>query len=146
MLPTFDATGNLPPGIHWATWTEFAARFGTTVRRRALLLGLKAALDALRSAGCPTVYVDGSFVTHKTAPQDFDACWESTRVDPARLDPVFLDFGDSRAAQKAKFLGEFFPADWPEGATGKTFLAFFQTDRHSGQLKGIVAIDLGGLP
>jgi hypothetical protein len=22
MIPTFDQTGNLPPGIHWASWKE----------------------------------------------------------------------------------------------------------------------------
>jgi hypothetical protein len=116
------------------------------VRRRALLLRLQAALDALRLAGCLTVYIDGSFVTRKVEPQDYDACWESITVDPDRLDPVFLDFKDSRAAQKVKFLGEFLPADLPEGATGIRFLDFFQIDRHSHAAKGIVAIDLGDAP
>lgn len=58
------------------------------------------------------------------------------------LDPVFLDFSHARAAQKARFLGEFFPADLPEGLTGKTFLDFFQTDKDTGATKGIVALNL----
>ena len=28
MIPEFDISGNLPPGIHPATWAEVEARFG----------------------------------------------------------------------------------------------------------------------
>ena len=38
------------------------------------------------------------------------------------------------------------PADWPAGAHGTSFLHFFQRDRVSGRPKGIIGIDLGGLP
>ena len=34
----------------------------------------EAAMVNLRDAGCKTVYVDGSFVTDKERPGDFDAC------------------------------------------------------------------------
>ena len=60
--PTDPVTGNLPPGVHEATWDEFLARYGYTPHRLALLAGLKLALDGLRTAGCRRVYVDGSFV------------------------------------------------------------------------------------
>jgi hypothetical protein len=63
-------------------------------------------------------------------------------VDPNRLDPIFLDFSNARAAQKRRFMGEFFPAEIPEGASGKTFLQFFQIDKETGKAKGIVALDL----
>lgn len=142
MIPAFDARGNLPPGIHFAGWPEFAARFGQTARRRFLLTGLKAALRALQTAGCPLVYVDGSFVTNKPAPGDFDACWSVEGVQPERLDSVLLDFSEGRAAQKAAFGGELFPAQLPEGVSGRTFLTFFQTDRETGLAKGIVALPL----
>jgi hypothetical protein len=46
MIPEFDECGNLPPGIHHATWNEIVTRYATSVRRRELLDGL---LDALRS-------------------------------------------------------------------------------------------------
>ncbi|MDQ3701448.1 MAG: hypothetical protein M3442_11080, partial [Chloroflexota bacterium] len=83
MIPPFEAsTGLLPSGVHEATWEEFVARFGWTPHRLALLAGLKAALDALEAAGCPRVYVDGSFVTAKPDPGDFDGCWETDGVDP----------------------------------------------------------------
>jgi uncharacterized protein DUF6932 len=96
----------------------------------------------LKTAGCHSVYVDGSFASTKPEPGDFDACWAIEGVDIEKLDPVFLDFSNSRVRQKNRFLGEFFPAELPEGISGKTFLEFFQTDKETGALKGILAIDL----
>lgn len=146
MIPTFDRSGNLPSGIHQATWPEIRARFGGTPQRQAILGGLKKALDALKKAGCSRAYIDGSFVTAKLVPGDFDGCWDVTGVNPKALDPVLLDFSDGRSAQKAKYLGEFFPAQLPEGMSGKTFLDFFQTDKATGRPKGIVVVSLKELP
>lgn len=147
MIPPFDpSTGLLPAGIHEATWEECAARFGWTPHRLVLLAGLKAALDALRAAGCRTAYVDGSFVTAKETPGDFDGCWEVEGVDLARLDPVLKTFANRREAQKRKYGGELFPADAPAAPDGTNFLRFFQRDKSGRASKGIVAIALGGLP
>jgi hypothetical protein len=146
VIPPFSTNGNLPPGVHRATWEELAERFGANDHRRRLLQGLRAALLLLKAAGCRTVYVDGSFVTAKEAPGDFDACWDVTGVDEALVAPIFFDFSRRRAAQKVRFLGEFFPAQLPEGMSGLTFLEFFQTDRETGRPKGIIAVDLGELP
>jgi hypothetical protein len=142
VIPPFDATGKLPPGVHSATWRQIVSRLGFTPRRQQLLAGLLGALRLLKAAGCSLVYLDGSFVTRKPEPGDFDACWGIEDVDADKLDPVFLDFSNSRARQKQRFLGEFFPAELPEGATGRTFLEFFQTDKETGDRKGILAIDL----
>ena len=68
--------------------------------------GLKASLENLRDAGCRTAYIDGSFVTRKAIPNDYNACWEETGVDPVLLDPVLLIFDPGRVAQKAKYIGE----------------------------------------
>ena len=144
MLPSFQNDGSLPAGIHWASWSEIESRFGQTAHRRQLLKGLRDAVDQLRLAGCKAAYLDGSFVTAKALPGDFDACWDIFDVDPDMLDPVFFDFENQRAAQKARFGGEFFPAQLPEGESGKTFLEFFQTDKEMGSAKGIVAVDLKG--
>jgi len=57
-----------------------------------------------------------------------------------------MTFAQRRAAQKRKYGGELFPADWPADAHGTSFLHFFQRDRTNGRPKGIIAIDLGGLP
>jgi hypothetical protein len=86
--------------------------------------------------------VDGSFVTNKPHPGDFDGCWDVDGVDPDRLDSVLLVFDNRRAAQKAKYGGEMFPAQLNEGATGQTFLEFFQVDKATGRAKGIVQLDL----
>ena len=145
MIPEFDKEGLLPAGIHWASWGEFTQRYGGNAWRKLLLSGLRAAIVSLRDAGCKIVYVDGSFVTDKEIPGDFDACWEETGVDPAILDPVLLTFANGRAEQKAKYLGELFPASSDAVGDGFTFWDFFQTDRDTGRRKGIIAIDLGEL-
>jgi hypothetical protein len=146
-IPDFDAaTGNLPPGIHDATWDEVMAAFGSSARRAQLLDGLYRALQALRAAGCPRVYIDGSFATSKASPGDFDGCWEAQGVDWNRLDPVLRAFTRRRAAQKAKYGGELFIANAPAAPGGTAFLDFFQTDKATGDPKGIVALDLRGLP
>lgn len=142
MLPDFDENGNLPPGIHEATWGEIVDRFGNTDYRQQLLKGLKAALKSLKAAGCKRAYIDGSLVTNKLVPRDFDGCWDPTGVRPERLDPILLDFSAGRAAQKAKFLGEFFIADTSVLGVGRTFLEFFQQDKETGEPKGIIGINL----
>ena len=108
-----------------------------------MLAGFRQACEELRKAGCRLVYLDGSFVTRKVHPGDFDACWDVQNVDDTKLDPVFWDFSRGRAAQKQRFLGELFPAQLPEGAAGRTFVDFFQVNKTSGEPKGILAIRLG---
>ena len=142
MIPEFSHAGLLPPGIHRTTWDELAQRYGRNSRRRTLLAGLRAALENLRDAGCRMAYIDGSFVTDKEYPNDFDACWEEAGVDPYLVDAVLLKFDPGRAMQKAKYFGELFPASVVADADGLSFLEFFQTDKNTGELKGIVAIDL----
>lgn len=146
MIPAFDAGGNLPPGIHFASWDEIVNRYATNTRRRELAGGLLDALRSLKHAGCRTAYLDGSFVTKKELPGDFDACWEITGVEPGRLDPELLDFSKRRAGQKARYAGELFPAETAAEPAGTTFLDYFQRDRDTGQPKGIIAIDLGAFP
>lgn len=141
-IPPFQEGGNLPPGIHDATWEEIVARFGGTAWRRELLTGLQEALENLRSAGCHRAYVDGSFVTAKDEPADFDACWEVAGVDPDLLDPVLLTFANRRDAQKTRFGGELFPADSAADPHGTRFVDYFQRDKLTGDPKGIVTIDL----
>lgn len=104
-IPSFDENGNLPPGVHWATWDEFTQRFGATLRRSRMIEGLKQAMEELKASGCRTIYVNGSFVTDKLNPGDFDACWDSATVDFRLLRmiaPTLLDMNDKRRAQKAR--------------------------------------------
>ena len=86
-------------------------RFGHTPWRRQLLTGMLDAFRLLKIAGCARAYVDGSFVTAKQEPGDFDACWDAEGVDFDLVDERLLTFDHGRATQKAAFLGELFIAD-----------------------------------
>jgi len=145
VLPRFDSSGNLPPGIHWAEWPEIEERFATTPHRQRLLRGCWRALQNLRDAGCSVIYLDGSIVTSRLRPQDFDGCWEVGGVQLDRVDPVLRTFSDGRALQKAKYFGELFPSGARADEVGRPFLAFFQIDKSTGDAKGIVALRLEGL-
>ncbi|MBK5291448.1 MAG: hypothetical protein JJE04_07225 [Acidobacteriia bacterium] len=102
MISEWLPNGDLPPGVHPATWPEIEKRLAFNPRR------------------------------------------DLQNVDDAQLDPVFWDFSQGRVAQKRRFLSEFFPAQPPEGATGRAFVNFFQVNKLTGEPKGIVAIKLGG--
>jgi hypothetical protein len=145
MLPCVNPlTGYLPPGVHHAPWSEVTPRFSTNGHRSRLLGGLLAALQNLAGAGCQSVLLDGSFVSQKELPEDYDGAWDTRGVDPYRLDPVLLDFSNARAAMKSKYLGELFPAT-ALAAPGVLYRDFFMKDRN-GVPKGVVHIDLGNLP
>jgi hypothetical protein len=96
-------------------------------------------VEELRRAGCATVFLDGSFITAKPHPGDFDGLWDLRGVEPAALDPVLLDFDNKRAAQKAKYFGEMFLIQLPEQPG---LPPFFQKEKYSGAPKGIVRIAL----
>ena len=142
MIPEFDHRGLLPPGVHWAKWDELTSRFGGSPWRQQLLTGFRVALENLKNAGCSTIYIDGSFVTAKAVPNDYDVCWDENGVDPMALDPTLLIFDPDRATQKAKYGGEFFPAASIASPDGFSFYEFFQIDKETGEAKGIIAIDL----
>jgi hypothetical protein len=90
------------------------------------------------------LYLDGGFVTASRNPKDWDACFDYASVtDPTKLDPVFLDFKNERAAQKKKYLGETFPAYAAATNLGEPYLSFFQKNKRTGGVKGIVKLDLG---
>jgi hypothetical protein len=82
VLPPFDPdTGLLPVGEHVASWDEVLERFGWNEKRRALLDGLAQALELLAAVGCRRAWLNGSFVTSKDEPGDFDACWDTDGVN-----------------------------------------------------------------
>lgn len=142
MIPDWLANGDLPPAIHYAQWGEVEHRLAFNPRREHLFAGFREACKLLARAGCRLVYLDGSFVTTKPYPGDFDACWDIQDVDEEVLDPVFWNFTQGRAAQKKRFGGEFFPAQLPEGAMARAFVELFQVNKLTGTSKGIIAIRL----
>lgn len=144
-IPLFTDAGLLPAGVHWATWHQISARFGQTPHRARLLLGMIDGIRALKAAGCQKVYLDGSFCTAKEVPNDFDACWDDSTVDLSILysiAPLFFNFEHGRAAQKARYLGEFFPCSSMAAPPATLYLDFFQLDKNSGSAKGIIGLQL----
>lgn len=144
VLPAFE-NGALPPGIHPTSWDDVRHRFGFTPHRRNLLVGAYRAIVDLREAGCGHVWLDGSFVTAKEHPQDFDLAWDTSGVKGALLHPVLLDTTPPRHAQHARYGGDVIP-NVTETNSGMPFRDFFQLDAVTGQPRGIVELDLvGGL-
>lgn len=142
MIPDFEVgTGNLPPGVHAATWEEVVDRYGYNPKRSKQLEGLKLAIDDLKRAGCRVLYLDGSFVTAKEQPGDYDACWEAEHVNADDLHPTLLDVGWNRKKLKARYGGDITIVHLASEPFGETFMTFFQTDR-DGNPKGLLRIDL----
>lgn len=142
----FLDNGYLKPGIHFMTWEEFYSNFSFSPRRRVLLDGLYKALEIFKKCECSTLYINGSFVSEKLEPNDYDACWEGefdkVSKNILKIEPVFFDFVNKRKNQKLKYKGEIFPAEFSADSKGTTYLDFFQEIRFSKEKKGIVAIKL----
>ena len=143
VLPDFDDDGVLPPGTYFASWEEIAERFGSTPHRSKILAGLCDLLRDLQEAGCRRAYLDGSFITDKDEPQDFDLCWELDGVDLSKLPAPILDVAFPRRAQQSRYRGDILP-NVLESSSGSPFVEFFQTNKATGGKKGIIAIDLEG--
>lgn len=145
MIPALDSkTGYLPDGVYPATWSELVGMFGITPYRRGLVLGLQTGLQGLRSAGCRRALIDGSFISAKDLPGDYDVAYDPRGMNPFRLDPVFFDFSRKRAAMKIKFGGEYFPEHFL-AAPGITYREWFSKDKN-GVAKGLVQIDPTSVP
>ena len=142
MIPKFNKQGYLPPGKHKTTWSEFESYFAYNDPRQALMLGVKAAVDNLKRAGCQNIYINGSFVTAKSEPNDWDACWEITGVDFDKLDSTIVDEEFNHRRRKAKYLGDLF-LNAPN-LPGHNYVEFFQKSR-DGIRKGIIVISLATL-
>ena len=115
-------------------------RFATNPIRQQQFEGLVRASNALGIAGSETLWLDGSYITNKDEPGDFDATFDATNIDWIALgieEPDLLDFDSPRSTQKRVYGGELLPL--VDG--GVDFVGFFQTDR-DGKPKGVVRIDL----
>lgn len=141
----FHDNGNLAEGVYPMTIEEFEKQFGYNSHRKKLIEGLKLGIDDLKKCGCSIIFIDGSFVSTKEIPGDFDACWDVTGVDLKKIKEKFevlLDFSNERKKQKDKYLGEFFPAQAGAKLNPYTiYFHFFQKDKEDNP-KGIVQINL----
>lgn len=144
MIPAFNEEGCLPAGIYEASFEEVKARLGFSKRRQALLQGMAALLSQCRLLQCDVLYLDGSFVTAKVNPGDYDACWDTTCED---RDGVLNKAADSllnsdSETQKDHFGGEIHPAFSKAPLLPRlTIREYFQTTKEGGR-KGIIMIKL----
>ncbi|MGE7609635.1 DUF6932 family protein [Peribacillus frigoritolerans] len=146
-IPDFVLDGSnaiLPPGIHVTTWDEFKTRYGVNHKRKLQLNGLERAIEEFVKSGCTNIYVDGSFVTNKKNPGDFDALYELEEVNDQIIDEVLLDASYAgREKQKKYYEGEFFPAYAKAHPNGTIYLDYFQRNKKDNKPKGIIRIKLG---
>jgi len=144
VLPEF-VSGLLPEGVYVASWQEFRTRFGSNSHRRGILIGIREAGRVLARAGCSRMWIDGSFVTQKKRPSDWDGCWDPSGVNSLLLESFFLDFTDAgRTKMKTKYQADLFPSSLVEANSGLAFVNYFQVDKRSGARKGIVELTLTG--
>ncbi len=73
MIPPFDDSGFLPPGVHSATLAEIEARFGRESElRRVQMESVRWMVDLATRAGVQRIVLNGSFVTDIMEPNDVD--------------------------------------------------------------------------
>lgn len=141
-LPAFDSDGNLPPGIYLSSLHDIKIRFATTPKRIVLFEGLFKAIENLKNAGVVYVFIDGSFTTNKTEPNDIDGCWVPNKwIDTAVLDPVFTDRNPPRQKMRDKYGVDFLIAGVDVGDNNQPIANFFQKSRED-QPKGVILLDI----
>ena len=141
-IPEFRGDGYLPEGLHVATLAAVTFRFGSANRqRRRLVLRLRRWVELANAIGAHRLFVDGSFVTEKTAPGDVDAVvWLPTNfrqlldddVDEAvELEEMLL------TRQPQEIFAAEDESDWND------WLEFFtRTREQDGRRKGVVEVRL----
>ena len=84
MIPPFDQSGYLPPGIYPATLDEIESRFGqASGLRRVQMDSVRWMVDLARRAGVKRIVLNGSFVTDIMEPNDVDCVLLIGRGFPA---------------------------------------------------------------
>lgn len=147
-LPSFRDDGWLPAGHHAATWQEVIVRFGgkPNSRRADILVSLLRWRDAARArtlAGL--VLLDGSFVSDKEVPGDFDLVfsYDAATETLVRADREARTLTDYQACRALGFLGDVFalPASLKTSSPALSGLDMFDFDRQ-GTPKGVVKVQL----
>lgn len=144
MIPSFDPDGNLPQGMHQATWLEFRERFCVFDRsdqRLRLCRQIEQMVEEARvSQVVERIVFGGSFVTDRTEPNDFDCIVVlKAEIRYEDLQPFQQWVADTREASR-RYGGDVFVAraDQP---TLAVYLDFFAVNRH-GKHVGLVEVRL----
>lgn len=112
-LPEFRPDGWLPEGHHPTTWEEIAARFGGEPgsRRATVLSSLLAWRDAAQAKGLAgLIILNGSFISQKIAPGDFDLffLYDRPTEDLLKEDAEARVLTDYQSCRSAGFQGDVF--------------------------------------
>jgi hypothetical protein len=141
----YDEFGNLIDKVFTLSWDQFKDLFGYTEWRQWLLQGMELAIADLKKVGCKAIYADGSFVTKKESPGDFDLCWEDEGIDLVKAwqqCPSLFDGGRKMQKIKDRYRGDVVPANnTADTDRGISFLGFFMEDKE-GREKGIIRIEI----
>ena len=134
---------NLKPGIHELTWDEFEQMYSIDEVRIEFIARMKELIKMLKEAGCKKIYINGSFITKKKRPGDYDLLWEDgDHIDYDKLDPIIRYPWNHEEGRKKKFKGDIYPAGIiASQVPSQTFLEFFQKTR-DGREKGIIMIKI----
>jgi hypothetical protein len=142
MIPPIDEEGDLPPGLHTATWEEFRARFCHFIksdRRLQICQRLERLVEDARASTIVTkILVGGSMVRATAEPNDFD-CIIVLHADTryATLRPDQLWIADARIARD-RYMGDIFIAR--EGqSTLLLYIDFFSRNR-DGKIVGMIEV------
>ena len=147
-LPPFRDDGWLPEGHYNTPWEEVTARFGDQAgsRRAVVLLSLLQWRDEARAAGLAgLIILDGSFISRKEAPGDFDLVflYEEASEQLLKSDSKARTLTDMQACHKAGFRGDIFalPLSLQKLSPLLGGIDMFDLNRQ-GQPKGVVEVIL----
>jgi hypothetical protein len=126
MIPPFDDSGFLPPGVHPATLAEIEDRFGhRSELRREQMESVRWMVDLALRAGVRRIILNGSFVTDIMEPNDVDCVLLTGRgfpKDPAAEAQLCagLPFLEIALVRQSRFdrLVQFFATDRFEAPKG----------------------------
>ncbi|MCC7291426.1 MAG: hypothetical protein IT449_05105 [Phycisphaerales bacterium] len=133
MIPPFDDSGFLPPGVHPATLAEIEERFGRgSELRRAQMESVQWMVELAGHAGVRRIVLNGSFVTDIMEPNDVDCALllaADYPRDAAAAEELVngLPFLEILRVEQAEF--------------DRLIHRFFATDRH-GLGKGMIEVSL----
>ena len=141
-LPAFHLDGNLPEGVHAASWAELTEHFGGTERRQQLLHRLKQLYElASATTFLERFVVFGSFVTRKPEPGDVDIIlvmrpgFQSALVE----EPACFLFDHDEADRRFGASIFWIRTDLLILETVEEFLDYWQTRRDGGR-RGIIEV------
>jgi hypothetical protein len=120
MIPPFDDSGCLPPGIHPATLAEIEDRFGRQSElRRVQMESVRWMVELAIRAGVQRIVLNGSFVTDIMEPNDVDCALltgpgypkDRTAADELLIGLPFLEINVVRPRGFRRLVNEFFATD-----------------------------------